>query len=165
MKKIIFFLLTLVLITTVSPCIKTGYSQSQYDDLRVYIQNKLIMEYNLARTLDEVGVDVSTYSNTLNLCLSLLEKASNYNVDGDAEDSIKTLELTTSILDHVDGDLKKALTGYYSKGYINSVSKFMTPIIATIIIAVFAIIFWVVYKNYYNIKILKMRPEVNQSEV
>jgi hypothetical protein len=162
-KKIYFLMLIFILIAFLKP--NPGNSQTQYDGLHSNIEVKLIIEYNLITTLNKNGADVSYYANMLNLCLNLLDRAGKYNSAGDNKNAISTLQLTISILNSVDNDTKTALTEYYSKGYTTYISNSAIPIVTTIIIAIFAAIFWIVYKQYYFAKLMKMKPEVTKNEI
>jgi len=66
-----------------------------------------------------------------------------------------------TLLDVVDNRAVSELRDYYSRGYLNYLLDFTYPIVATVLIALFTIIFWIIYENYYLTKLLKMKPEVN----
>ena len=165
MKKILYFFLILIFILFVSLKSQLSYSQPQYDELRRNIENKLIIEYKLVNSLNKNNVDVSQYINLLNLSLDLLEKAGKYNSIGEDQNAISTLQLTISILNKVDNDVKNILIEYNSMGYLDTISSLIMPIVATIMVSILTISFWIIYKKYYFTKLMKMKPEVNKNEI
>jgi hypothetical protein len=165
MKKEVILFLTSIIIIHASLNSYLGHAQPQYDELRKNAGDKLIIEYNLVKTLNKNNINISYYTNTLNLCVDLLGKAEKYYSVGDDQNAISTLNLVTSLLNNLDNDAKNTLTEYYSKGYITLIFNYVVPITYTIIIITFTIIFWIIYKNYYYTKLMKMKPEVIKNEI
>jgi hypothetical protein len=165
MNKKIIFLITLIIIIATNLRSYTTYSQSQYEDQRNNIETKLVIEYNLVKTLNKNNVDVTYYTNILNLAINTLRNAEKYHSIGNEQNATSNLELASALLNNVDNDVKTSLADYYSRGFFVNIQRFITPIIATILIATFTIAFWIMYKEYYYTKLLKMKPEVNKHEI
>jgi hypothetical protein len=165
MRKKVIFSMMLIFIVIASLKTYPSNSETQYEGLRGNIESILIVEYNLVKTLNKNGIDVTYYANQLNHCLDLLDKAEQYNNVGDNKSAVSTLNLASSILNNVDNDAKNTLTTHYSKGYLVYISNSLVPIVSTIIVAIIATVFWLIYKEYYFKKLLKMKPEVNKHEI
>ncbi len=162
-KKLTSFLI-LFIILVLSQRYYITYCQSQYEDIKYNIETRLVIEYNLVKMLDQENIDVTYYVNVLNLIMDTLSYAEKYYLIGDEQNANSKLNLAISLLDNIDNDLKATLIDYYSKEMWINFSKFSTPIIATFFVMFFTIIFWIVYKQYYYNKLLKMKPEVNEFE-
>jgi hypothetical protein len=156
-------MLIFISITSLKP--QPSNSQTQYNELRANVEVKLLIDYNLVLTLNKNGVDVSYYANILNLSLDLLEKAGTYNNAGDDKNAISTLQLAASSLNNINNEAQNALTQYYSKGYLTYISNSIVPIVTTIIIVILTTLFWIIYKQYYLTKLMKMKPEVIKHEI
>jgi hypothetical protein len=161
LNKKIILIITLTIILTISLKYYPTSSQSQYDDTKKNIETKLVIEYNLVKTLNKNNIDITYYANILNLSLESLREAEIYHSTGDEQNANSNLELATALLNNVDNEVKATLSDYYSKELFINISKFIIPIIATLIIATLTMAFWLLYKQYYYTKLLKMKPEVN----
>lgn len=141
-----------------------AYSQSQFENIKNDIETKLIKEYNLIKTLDKKNINVTYYVNGLNLIIDTLKSAEKYYLIGDEQNANSRLNIATSLLDKMDNDLKVSLDDYYSKEMGINISRILTPIIATLLVTILSLAFWIFYKKYYYIKLFKMKPEVNKIE-
>jgi hypothetical protein len=165
MRRKIIFLLMLIFVMIASLNTYTSHSQAQYEELLRNVEIKLITEYHLVNTLNDYSTDVSYYTNLLNKCLELIDNAKTYNYIKGDENAINILESVISVLNAIDNDIKATLIEYYSNSYSLYLQKLTIPIVATIIIVMSTIIFWIIFKNYYYAKLLEMKAEVDTNEI